>query len=243
MEFLDFREPVSAWTHCAWMILAVPATALLVWKAQGSRSRQIGLLIFGLSLIVCYAGSTLFHGVHDPVHIRIFHRLDHVGIYLLIAGSYTPVSLSVLRGRWRGFMFSIVWGFAIIGISMRLLSDHIPGIVSTSLYLIMGWLAVLCYFEMVRLLSHRAMFLVVLGGVLYSIGALINLADAPILIPGVFGAHELFHVFVMAGTLAHFCFMLQFVVPYTRPRRTRPTMAIPAAAPTVTIATPVPDPS
>ena len=196
------------------------------------------MLIFGLSLVACYAGSTLFHAVHDPAHIRFFHTLDHIGIYLLIAGSYTPVSLTVLRGRWRGFMLGIVWAFAVVGITMRLCSEQIPGIVSTSLYLIMGWLALLCYFEMLRLLSHRAMFLVVLGGVLYSIGALINLANGPILVPGVFGAHELFHVFVMAGSLAHFSFMLQYVAPYKRQRRARPTMAIPA-----TTITPLPDAS
>lgn len=244
MDFLDFREPVSAWTHCAWMILAVPATVLLCWKARGSRSRQLGLLIFGITLFLCYGGSTLFHAVHDPDHIRFFHRLDHVGIYLLIAGSYTPVAVTVLRGPWRWSILGIIWAFAAVGILMRLLAEQIPGIVSTSLYLIMGWLAVLCYFEMARLLSHRAMVPVVLGGVLYSIGALINLAKVPILIPGIFESHELFHVFVMAGSLAHFSFMLRFVVPYKRRHRSaRPTMAMPASQPTGPLPTPLPDAS
>jgi hemolysin III len=236
MDFLDFREPVSAWTHCVGMILAIPATMFLCRKARGSRSRQIGLFVFGLSLFLCYAASTLFHAVHDPDYIRIFHKLDHVGIYLLIAGTYTPVIMTILRGPWRGSMLGVVWAFGIAGILMRLLSEQIPGIVSTSLYLIMGWLAVICYFEMARRLSHRAMGLVVSGGVLYSIGALIYLADAPIFVPGVFGAHELFHVFVLAGSLTHFCFMVRFIVPYKRlHRKGRPTITMPAPPATATM--------
>jgi hemolysin III len=242
MDLLNFRDPVSAWTHCAGMILAVPATVYLCWRGWGSRSRVVGLLIFGLSLIYCYAGSTLFHAARDPDHIRVFHRLDHIGIYLLIAGSYTPVSLTVLRGRWRGFMLTIVWTFAALGIAMRVCSEHIPGIVSTSMYLIMGWLAVLCYFELVRLLSHQAMLYAILGGVLYSVGAVINLADAPILVPGVFGAHELFHCFVMAASLTHFYFMLKYVVPYRRLHRSRSTVAI-SATTTAIVPTPIVDPS
>lgn len=238
MDFLAFREPVSAWTHCAWMILAIPATVLLCWKTRGNVGRQVGLFVFGLTLILCYGGSTLFHAVHDEARIRVFHTLDHVGIYLLIAGSYTPAALTVLRGRWRWGILGMAWGFAAVGITMRLLSNHIPGVLSTGLYLVMGWGAVLCYFEMARMLSHRAMLPILLGGILYSIGALINLADRPIFLPGVFGAHELFHVFVMAGSLSHFYFMLRFVVPYKR-RRThaRPTMAVPPSL----MPAPIPD--
>jgi hemolysin III len=214
MDWLDFREPVSAWTHCLWMMLAVPATLLLWRRSRGSLPKQISLLIFGLSLVLCFAGSTLFHAVHQPWQIHVFHTLDHIGIYLLIAGSYTPAAIVLLRGWWRWGVLGLAWLLAGLGIALRLLADDIPGVYSTGLYLTMGWGAIFCYFKVASIVSHRAMIPVVVGGVLYSIGAVINLAHRPVLIPGVFGAHELFHIFVMAASLAHFLFMLHCVVPY-----------------------------
>jgi len=218
MSWLDFREPVSAWTHFLWMWLAIPGTVLLWRRSRGDRVKQLSLLVFGLSLIFCYLSSTLFHGAHAPERVRLLCKLDHVSIYLLIAGSYTPAAMVLLRGWWRWSMLGMSWCLAVTGITMRLTMQHISPTVSSGFYLLMGWGAILCYFEMAFVLSQRALRPVVLGGVLYSIGALVHLMHWPIVVPGVFGPHEIMHLFVMGGSLAHFWFMLTQVVPFEAAR-------------------------
>jgi hemolysin III len=214
MDFLIFREPVNAWTHCSWLLLSLPGTWLLWRLSRGDRAKQLSLLIFGFSLAVCYGGSTLYHGVQlDYQYIRIFQTLDYIGIYLLIAGSYTPASFTLLRGRWKWGSLALVWLLASGGIIIRAVSFPLPDTVSTGLYLVLGWGSVFFYFEMARTLSHRALFPVVLGGVLYSLGAILNLLRWPILC---FTAHEFMHLCVMGGSLSHYWFMLNSVVPFER---------------------------
>src|SRR5437667_263006 len=98
--YLTFREPFSAWSHCTWLLLSIPATGLLWRRSRGDLARRLSLLVFGVSLAACYAGSTLFHAVRlEPIWIDWFDALDHVGILILIAGSYTPVAWNLLQGR------------------------------------------------------------------------------------------------------------------------------------------------
>ena len=215
MDWFDFRDPVSAWTHAAGCVLALPATVFLWFHSQGIRIKQIGFTIFGLSMMCCYAGSTLYHGVRlTPKEIDFCEKIDHMGIYLLIAGTITPLALVVLRGWWRLSNLIVAWTLAVVGITLNLVPLDIPDAVSTGIYLGMGWGMVFCYFELVRALSHQALLGAVTGGMLYTVGAVINLVKWPNLWPGVFAAHELFHVFVMAGSLAHFVFMVRVVAPY-----------------------------
>ncbi len=218
MSWLDFREPVNAWSHFLWMWLAIPGTVLLWRRSSGDGAKQLSMLVFGLSLVFCYFSSTLFHGAHAPKRVRALCTLDHISIYLLIAGSYTPAVVVLLRGWWRWSMLGMSWLLAAAGISMRLTVNQIPPSISSGFYLAMGWGAILCYFEMAHVLSQRALRTVVLGGVLYSIGALVHLLHWPTFAPGVFGPHELMHLFVMGGSLAHFWFMLTQVIPFQRPR-------------------------
>ncbi|SRR5260370_3773947 len=218
MDWLHFREPVSAWTHGIWFILAFPASFLL-WKAgRGDRVKQISLLMFGLSLIACYGGSLLYHAVRLPRELTEswFAKADSIGIYLLIAGSITPVALGVLQGAWQTITLASIWLVAAGGIAMCLTHTKIPSALSTGLYLGMGWGIILCYFQLKQNLPPRALQLAILGGLLYSVGAVINLFHWPILRPAVFGAHELFHIFVMAGSLVHFWFMVKVVAPMER---------------------------
>jgi hemolysin III len=151
----------------------------------------------------------LYHGVRNaPATIRALDTLDHMGIYLLIAGTYTPIAWTLLRRRWRRVMLALVWTWAFAGIVMHLSWSTVPRGLSTGLYLGMGWVAVFCYLEIARRLSHRALLPVVIGGVLYSVGAVFNLARFPVIWPGVFQSHELFHVLVVAASLCHFYFIL-----------------------------------
>jgi hemolysin III len=195
----------------------LPGTLFLWRLSRGDRAKQIALLIFGLSLTVCYAGSTLYHGVRlPPAQIALCETVDQIGIFFLIAGSYTPLAFTLLQGRWKWGSLALVWFLAAVGIALRTLIWNIPPWLYTGLYLAMGWGVVVCYFELARVLSHRALLPAVLGGVFYSIGAVINLAKWPILWPSVVGPHELFHLFVMAGTLTHFAFMVRWIVPFDR---------------------------
>ena len=215
MHWLDFREPVSAWTHCLWFLLSLPA-GLVLWRlSRRDRIKQVGFLVFSLSMAACYGASTLFHGLCLPRNrLEVFAKLDSIVIFLFIAGTMTPVALIVLRGHWQRGMLASAWLTAAGGIGLCLAFEHLPRALSTGLYLTMGWGVLLCYFALTRSLSHRAMRPAVLGGVCYSVGAVFNLLRWPVLYPGVFAAHEVFHLCVMAGTLAHFWFLVKVIAPF-----------------------------
>ena len=217
MGFLDFREPVSAWSHCAGVMLALPGTFLLWRRSAGEPTKRLTLLVYGLTLAFCYLASTLYHGVRLPAaRIAAFARLDSVGIFALIAGSYTPLAWCLLRGQWRRWTLVLVWSVAGIATVLLAAGGHFSPVVATCLYLGMGWGVVVCYFEIARAVSHRALLPVVAGGLSYSVGAVLNVLHWPVIVPGTFGAHELFHFFVLTGSLAHYLFILKVVVPFTQ---------------------------
>jgi len=214
MELLSFREPVSAWSHCSWLVLSIPGTILLCLRSRGGVGKRLSFLIFGASLAVCYAGSTLYHGVRlSEERIAFFNLIDYIGIYVLIAGSYTPLAWNLLRGKWRWGTLSIAWLLALAGGLVQIACGMLPSTVATVTYLVMGWGASLCYFELAREYSHRRLLLILVGGVFYTVGAVFNLLEWPNPWPGVVGPHEVFHLFVMAGSLSHFLFMLTVVAP------------------------------
>jgi len=234
MLLFDLREPVNAWSHGAAMVLALAVTWVL-WKrcagpkdwgqlGQGSGSatyqavKTLCLLVFGVSLILCYLTSAVFHAVRlsgEPL-IRL-QRLDHVGIYLLIAGTYTPVAWSLMRGSWWWGTLTTVWTVAFVCAARVWCGGVMPVWVSTLTYLAMGWGALFCYFELAKTYSHRTLLPLPLGGMFYSVGAVLNLARWPVLFPGVFAAHELFHFFVIAGSACHIFFMHDVVIPAQEP--------------------------
>ena len=222
MMFLDLREPINALSHGAGMMLALPLTWVF-WErcveqvsTTASRDGRDGrratayqrgkiatLLIYELSLVICFGNSALYHAVWlsgEP--LSRFRRLDHVGIYLLIAGTYTPASWSLFRRSWRRGTLATVWSLAGFCSARVWFGGVLPTWMSTSIYLAMGWGVLFCYRELARSLSHRTLLPLPLGGAFYSVGALINLSGWPVLEPGVFGSHELFHFFVIAGTPA-----------------------------------------
>jgi hemolysin III len=263
----DLREPISAWSHGAGLMMALPVT-LFLWNrcknldlckvsscALGGRCRTAGggcpasrhqrlkalsLLVFGLSLMTCYAASAVFHGVpYRGAPLKPFHRIDHIGIYLLIAGTYTPIVWSMMRGPWLWGTLSTVWTIAILSAARVWFGGVMPIWISTPIYLAMGWGSLFCYRELARTYSHRKLLPLPLGGIFYSVGAVINLLKWPILVPGVFGAHELFHLFVIAGSASHVFFMLSVVIPAPSPRL-RP-VAVRSPAPVgIAIAVPAP---
>ena len=230
MLLFDLREPINALSHGAGMMLALPVTWVL-WKrcikladrdhrdpgcasSRYQRIKALCMLIFGITLIVCYGISAAFHGVHlsgEPLY-RL-QRLDHVGIYLLIAGTYTPVAWALMRGSWSWGTLATVWTIALLCAFRVWHGGLMPIWVSTPIYLAMGWGALLCYFELAKTYSHATLLPLPLGGVFYSIGAILNLMRWPVLLPGVLGAHELLHFLVIAGSACHVSFMMRVVVP------------------------------
>ena len=215
MDSIIVREPVSAWTHGAWMLLCIPAGIYLQTRARRCLLKHAGFAIFSLSLICCFLGSWLYHAVNrSEAMIDFCARLDYMGIFLLIAGTTTPVVLVVMRGWWRFGMLVEIWTLAATGILLRVLDIPLPDELSTGLYIFMGWTGVLCYFELSRRVTVGNVRLLWIGGLIYSIGAVLNSVHWPEFWPGVFGAHELFHLFVMAASLCHFTFMLRVVAPF-----------------------------
>jgi hemolysin III len=216
MVFLDLREPVSALSHGTWLLMSLPATWLLWRRSGGDRAKCLSLLVFGLSLAFCYAGSVLYHGVRlSRSWLDHFNRLDHIGIFVLIAGSYTPIAWNLMKGGWKWGTLTVVWSLCAIGTVLLLTVGVLPSFWSTAFYLAMGWGALVCYVELTKVLPHRALLPLLLGGICYSVGALLNLLGWPVIWRGIVGPHEVFHVLVMAGSFSHFWFMLRVVVPYT----------------------------
>ena len=215
MGILELREPFSAWSHLAGLVLAFPGTLLLWRRSAGDHGKQLALLVYGLSLAFCYAASTLYHGVRLPAaRIAAFARLDGVGIFALIAGSYTPLAWCLMRGRWRRWTLAVVWTVAATATILIAAGRHFSPLLSTCVYLGMGWGVVVCYSQIAQVVTHRALVPIVVGGLSYSVGAVLNVLHWPALWPGTFGTHELFHLFVLAGSLAHYLFILKVVVPF-----------------------------
>jgi hemolysin III len=215
MDLFDFREPVSAWSHCAGLMLAMLGGVILWRRSTGGAAKRLTVFIYGLTLAFCFAASTLFHSVRLPAAgIAAFARLDGVGIFALIAGSYTPLAWCLLQGRWRQWTLAAVWGVAGVATILIAFGGHFSVFLATPVYLAMGWGGVVCYSQMARVVSHRALVPIVVGGVSYSVGAVFNLLSWPVLIPGIFEAHELFHFFVLGGSLAHYLFILNVVAPF-----------------------------
>jgi hemolysin III len=254
---IDIREPINALSHGAGMMMALPVTWFLLRQcgrrntcrlenpcgtprpcvmargkcrvARHQRLKTLSLLVFGITLTFCYAASAVFHAVTlsgEP--LSRFQRLDHIGIYLLIAGTYTPIVWSLLRGGSRWGTLATVWTIAAVCAARVWCGGVLPTWVSTLIYLTMGWGSLFCYLQLSRIYSHRTLLPLPLGGLFYSIGAVMNLAHWPVVYAGVFAWHEIFHLFVIAGSACHVFFMLNVVVPapwpgsVTMPVRSRP---------------------
>lgn len=217
MSWLTFRDPVSTWSHLLWMFLSIPATWVLWQRCRGDRPRQMSMLLYGSSMFYCFLGSSLYHSLRlPPQQLKVFATLDYIGIYLLIAGTCTPIVFNMLNGVWRLGPLLWVWSFALTGILLRASQVDLPPWLSTSLYLGMGWGMLSCFPGLVRVVPHRPLLLLPLGGATYSVGAAFYLTQSPYPWPGVVGSHEMLHFFVMAASTIFYCFVLKYVVPFER---------------------------
>lgn len=213
---ITIREPGSALTHFIAMMMAVFAAVPLLLKAgltSGMRSFS-AMAVFMISMILLYAASATYHSVNlTGNRLKFFRKLDHMMIFVLIAGSYTPVCLIIL-GRSVGYpLLALVWGIALIGMIINLCWITCPKWVSSIIYIAMGWVCVLVFGQLLDSLCTAAFLWLLGGGVLYTVGGVIYALKLPIFNSKYkcFGSHEVFHLFVMAGSVCHFIFMYRFV--------------------------------
>jgi hemolysin III len=208
------REPVSGLTHLAGVLLALIALVVLLTKAAGRMDQLVAFGIFGLSLIALYSASALYHLLPvSPAATARLRRLDHMTIFILIAGTYTPVCVLALEGGWRAGLLGLIWTLALCGVALKLLWMEAPRWLSVGVYLAMSWLAVIAASAIFRVIPYGGIAWILGGGLVYSAGALIYALKRPNLVPGVFGFHELWHLFVLAGSACHFWAMLRYIAP------------------------------
>ncbi len=208
------RDPVSGLTHLAGALLSVVALVVLVYVAakRGTPWHIVSFAIFGASLILLYTASTLYHLLPlSEKGIRALKRLDHMMIYVLIAGTYTPICLVALRGVWGWIILAGIWGFAVLGIIMKIFWLNAPRWLSTIFYVVMGWLAVLAIPLLVKVMPLGGILWLAVGGLLYTIGAVIYGIKKPNICKW-FGFHELFHLFVLGGSFHHFWVMYHYIL-------------------------------
>jgi len=210
------REPVNGFIHVAAALLASVGLIVLLVKAasEGRADQLVAFGVFGFSLIALYAASSLYHLL--PLSrrgIARLRRLDHMMIFVLIAGTYTPFCLLALDGGWRVGLLGLIWGLALCGILLKLCWMDAPRWLSVALYLGMGWVAAFAAPALFRAVPVGGMVWVLAGALIYSAGALIYGLKRPNPLPGVFGFHELWHLFVVAGSACHFWAVLGYIEP------------------------------
>lgn len=212
-----FRNPVSAGTHLLWCVLGLYITALLWRLSRGDRLRQFSTGIFGLSMVLLYGASAAYHAVLGPDRLLSYlQKLDHSAIYVLIAGTYTPIFAVLLGGRLRIILLSLVWGLAGVGILAKWLLPWPRYELTVTLYIAMGWFVLVPIVPLIRAVGVQAMLWGLLGGVFYTLGGVCDAAKWPILLPGIIGYHEVLHVADMGGTLVHVFFVVRYVLPFQR---------------------------
>ena len=213
---LRLRDPVAGLTHLAFAVVAViGATVLIILAAVNHKWWHLAaFIVYGVSLFLLYLASSLYHllPVSEPTR-RVLRQLDHVAILLLIAGTYTPFCLVPLRGPWGWSLFGAVWGLTLVGMFVTIFAIDGPRWLGVALYLALGWLVVIVVWPLVHRLSPEGLAWLALGGAFYSVGAVIYAVKKPDPVPGVFGFHEIFHIFVMLGSLSHFVAIVRAVLP------------------------------
>ncbi len=206
------KEPFNALSHFLGVVLAIPGLAALIIQADGDPRRVAAFTVYGGSLILLYSASALFHGLKvSPQWEDRLRRFDHAAIFVLIAGSYTPVCLITLQGAWGWTIFAVVWTIAVAGICLKVFFDHLPAWASAAIYLAMGWFAAVASLPVLDSFPPGGLWWLVGGGLVYTAGAVIYALERPDPYPEVFGHHEIFHIFVLGGSVAHFVFMSGYV--------------------------------
>ncbi|MBO5282968.1 MAG: hemolysin III family protein [Lachnospiraceae bacterium] len=213
---ITIREPGSALTHFIGMMMAIFAAMPLLVKAavSGGNTTFWAMAVFMASMILLYGASATYHSVNlSGRSLKIFRKIDHMMIFVLIAGSYTPVCLITLGGQLGYRLLALVWGIAIVGMLIKAFWVTCPKWFSSLIYISMGWVCVLVFGQLLDSLPPAAFLWLLAGGIIYTIGGVIYALKLPLFNAShkYFGSHEIFHLFVMGGSICHFIFMYLYV--------------------------------
>jgi hemolysin III len=205
---LYYGEKLNSFTHLVGLALSVAGLSILVTLAvaQGDPWKLVGFSIFGASLVLLYGSSTIYHSVRSPRAKAILRKLDHNAIYILIAGTYTPIALVTLRGAWGWTLFGLSWGLALFGIVQELTLGRRTRRLSMILYVLMGWLVLIAIKPLVAAMPLAGIVWLALGGIVYSLGIHFYLNDTRTR-----HYHGIWHLFVLGGSFCHFMCILLYV--------------------------------
>jgi len=203
--FNKLREPVNSLTHWGGAILALGGLILLLVIGWSTPAKIISLTVYGISLIAMFSASATYHMVRVKDRaLEIFRKIDHSAIYLLIAGTYTPFCVNAFFGFWKWGMLIIIWSLALIGIVVKILFIRAPRWLNAVIYVLMGWLSVAAAGPMIAPLPGWVLTWLIAGGLVYTLGAVVYITKIFNFVPGVFGFHEVWHIFVLLAAAAHF---------------------------------------
>ena len=207
------REPVNGLTHLGGAIAAFFGMIAMLLVAWGDTTKVVSVLVYGFGLIAMFLASATYHMARvTPVVLQTLRKMDHSAIFLLIAGTYTPFCLLAFTGFWRWDLLALIWAIAAIGIVVKILYIKSPRWLHTGIYVIMGWLCVMAAPQMPSVLPVSAMIWLFVGGVAYTLGAVVYATKILDFVPGKFGFHEVWHIFVLLGALAHFIAVMALLV-------------------------------
>jgi hemolysin III len=207
------REPVNSLTHWAGAILALIGLIALLIVGWGTPAKVVSLIIYGASLIFLFSASATYHMVQaKDKALEIFRKIDHAAIFCLIAGTYTPFCINAFTGFWKWGMLSIIWSLALIGIVVKMYIIRAPRWLNAGIYVIMGWMAVGASGEFLTTLPAWVLTWLIIGGVVYTLGAVVYSTKMFNFVPGVFGFHEVWHIFVLLAAAAHFVAVMGIAV-------------------------------
>ncbi|TRM13082.1 hemolysin III family protein [Lentibacillus cibarius] len=213
---ISIREPINGLTHLSGAVLSFFGLIALVTKALATTNSALAVVaavIFGTSMILLYSASATYHMVVARDHVIAFlRRIDHSMIFVLIAGTYTPLCLISLNGISGWILFTVISGIACAGVTFKLVWFHAPRWLSTALYVGMGWVAIFYTPKLAPIIGSSGMLMLVLGGVFYTIGAFIYWRKPAFLSFKHMGFHEIFHIFILVGSLFHFICVYSYVL-------------------------------
>jgi channel protein (hemolysin III family) len=213
----EFYQPVSSLTHLIAGLVTLGSGYFLIRKGLGNKLRIASLLVFMAGVVFVFMMSGTYHALEPGLGRDVFRRLDYAAIFTMIAGTATPIHVILFRGIWRWGMLIYLWSIAIAGLLLTvILLDKIPEWLTLSVFVAMGWSALLSMLQAWRLYGFRSIAFAFYGGIAYSIGAIIDFTRAIDLVPGFIGPHEIFHVFVIIGAAFHWVLIYRWADQPTR---------------------------
>jgi hemolysin III len=210
-----FREPVSGFTHLFGAVLSLIGLIVLVSMSYYMRSTKhiIAFSIFGISMILLYTASSVYHLITvSEKGIKVMRRVDHSMIYVLIAGTYAPICLIGLKGSMGKGLFITIYALATLGIILKMFWFNAPRWLYTSFYVFMGWVSIIAVVPLAKVIPNSGIAWLFAGGVLYTVGAVIYAAKWPHIKSKIFGFHEIFHIFVLMGSFCHYWLMIRYIM-------------------------------